>query len=62
MLRGLATKPPSVSSFRLSLRSLWPFAPVEAMPLEMLKRLEEEELRAAKGLPKVTDSRWRDLW
>ena len=27
------------------------------MPLEMLKRLEEEELRAAKGLPKVTDSR-----
>eukprot|EP00434_Breviolum_minutum_P002135 symbB.v1.2.001884.t1/scaffold79.1/size344139/15 len=41
--------------------SLWPFAPVEAMPLEMLKRLEEEELRAAKGLPKVTDARPTDL-
>ena len=45
----------------LLMASLWPFAPVEAMPLEMLKRLEEEELRAAKGLPKVTDSRPADL-
>ena len=43
-------------------RSLWRASPVEAMPLEMLKRLEEEELRAAKGLPKVTDSRLVAGW